>query len=284
MKDIEKNRLEPSTLYLVATPIGNLADISERAIKVLREADFIAAEDTRNTLKLLMSLGIKNELVSYFEHNKRASGEKIVARLLSGECCALVTDAGTPAIADPGFFIVREAVNQGVKVEVIPGVSALTFAAAATGLPVDKFAFYAFPPVKSGRRGKFFEQLAAEDKTVFFYESPYRVTGALEYLEKSCGPDRKIAIVREATKLHEEVVRTTLGEAVEKYTQSPPKGEFVLVVAGAPVQEKVLPTESDAAARVAELMASGISRKDAIKQTAKELDLPKNVVYDAALQ
>ena len=221
-------------LYIVSTPIGNLEDITLRALRILKEADLIAAEDTRHSRGLLSHFDIHTPLTSYHAFNERGKCQSLLDRVLGGENIALVTDAGTPAIADPGFFIVREAVNQGVKVEVIPGVSALTFAAAATGLPVDKFAFYAFPPVKSGRRGKFFEQLAAEDKTVFFYESPYRVTGALEYLEKSCGPDRKIAIVREATKLHEEILRGTVSEllAVARARGSW-QGEFVIGVAPA---------------------------------------------------
>ncbi len=222
------------TLYIVSTPIGNLEDITLRALRILKESDLIAAEDTRHTRGLLAHFDIHTPLTSYHAFNERGKCQNLLDRVAGGENIALVTDAGTPAIADPGFFIVREAVNAGVKVEVIPGVSALTFAAAATALPVDKFAFYAFPPVKSGRRGKFFEALAAEDKTVFFYESPFRVTGALEYLEKYCGADRNIAIVREATKLHEEVLRGTVSELLTIARQRGSwKGEFVIGVAPA---------------------------------------------------
>lgn len=220
------------TLYIVSTPIGNLEDITLRALRVLKEADLIAAEDTRHSRGLLTHFDIHTPLTSYHAFNERGKCQSLLDRVAAGENVALVTDAGTPAIADPGFFIVREAVNAGIRVEVIPGVSALTFAAAATGLPVDKFAFYAFPPVKSGRRGKFFETLAAEDKTVFFYESPFRITGALEYLEQYCGTARQAAIVREATKLHEEILRGTVGELLQISRQRGSwKGEFVIGVA-----------------------------------------------------
>ena len=219
------------TLYIVSTPIGNLEDITLRALRVLKEADLIAAEDTRHSRGLLTHFDIHTPLTSYHAFNERGKCQSLLDRVAAGENVALVTDAGTPAIADPGFFIVREAVNAGIRVEVIPGVSALTFAAAATGLPVDKFAFYAFPPVKSGRRGKFFETLAAEDKTVFFYESPFRITGALEYLEQYCGTARQAAIVREATKLHEEILRGTVGELLQISRQRGSwKGEFVIGV------------------------------------------------------
>ncbi len=233
-------------LYIVSTPIGNLEDITLRALRILKEADLIAAEDTRHSRGLLSHFDIHTPLTSYHAFNERGKCQSLLDRVLGGENIALVTDAGTPAIADPGFFIVREAVNQGVKVEVIPGVSALTFAAAATGLPVDKFAFYAFPPVKSGRRGKFFEQLASEDKTVFFYESPFRVTGALEYLERACGANRKIAIVREATKLHEEILRGSVAEllAVARARGSW-KGEFVIGVAPADEHDEEPDNEAD---------------------------------------
>lgn len=219
-------------LYIVSTPIGNLEDITLRALRVLKEVDLIAAEDTRHSRGLLTHFDIHTPMTSYHAFNERGKCQSLLDRVAAGENVALITDAGTPAIADPGFFIVREAVNNNIAVEIIPGVSALTFAAAATGLPVDKFAFYAFPPVKSGRRGKFFEALASEDKTVFFYESPFRITGALEYLQQYCGDDRNIAIVREATKLHEEVLRGTVAELLQISRQRGSwKGEFVIGVA-----------------------------------------------------
>ncbi len=219
-------------LYIVSTPIGNLEDITLRALRVLKEAALIAAEDTRHSRGMLAHFEIHTPLTSFHAFNEHGKCEALLDKVAAGEKIALVTDAGTPAIADPGFLIVREAAQRGLPVEVVPGVSALTFAAAATGLPVDKFAFYAFPPVKSGRRGKFFETLAREDKTVFFYESPFRVTGALEYLVKCCGPDRPAAIVREATKLHEEILRGTTAELLKTaQARGTWKGEFVLGVA-----------------------------------------------------
>ena len=218
-------------LYVVSTPIGNLEDITLRALRILKEADLIAAEDTRHTRGLLAHFDIHTPLTSFHAFNEHEKCAAILDKVAAGAKVALVSDAGTPAIADPGFLPVREALKRGLPVEVIPGVSALTFAAAAAGLPVDRFAFYAFPPVKSGRRDKFFERLAAEDKTVFFYESPFRVTGALEYLEKHCGATRPAALIREATKLHEEIVRGTVGELLALSRTRSWKGEFVIGVA-----------------------------------------------------
>ena len=220
-------------LYVVSTPIGNLEDITLRALRVLKEADLIAAEDTRHTRGLLAHFDIHTPLTSFHAFNEHEKCAAILDKVAAGAKVALVSDAGTPAIADPGFLPVREALKRELTVEVIPGVSALTFAAAAAGLPVDKFAFYAFPPVKSGRRDKFFERLAMEDKTVFFYESPFRITGALEYLEKHCGPSRPAALVREATKVHEEIVRGTVGELLALSRMRNWKGEFVIGVAPA---------------------------------------------------
>ena len=270
-------------LYLVPTPIGNLGDISPRCVKTLEEADFIAAEDTRVTLKLLNHLGIKKSLVSYYEHNKAQKGDWIVERILNGETCALVSDAGSPAISDPGEELVQQAAAAGITVCAIPGPCAVITALSISGQATGRFCFEGFLSTAKKSRREHLEQLKTEQRTMIFYEAPHKLTNTLSDMAEVFGADRPISLCRELTKLHEEVVRTTLGEAVEKYTQSPPKGEFVLVVAGAPVQEKELPTVADAAARVAQLMATGISRKDAIKQTAKELDLPKNVVYDAAL-
>ena len=271
-------------LYLVPTPIGNLGDISTRCRETLESVDFIAAEDTRVSLKLLNHLGIKKSLVSYYEHNKAYKGNVILDRILAGETCALVSDAGSPAISDPGEELVKQCAEAGITVCAIPGPCAVITALSISGQATGRFCFEGFLSTAKKSRREHLESIANETRTMIFYEAPHKLLTTLEDMADTFGADRPISLCRELTKLHEEVVRTTLGEAVEKYTQSPPKGEFVLVVAGAPVQEKVLPTESDAAKRVAQLMASGISRKDAIKQTAKELDLPKNVVYDAALK
>ena len=274
----------PGMLYLVPTPIGNLGDISQRCRQTLENADFIAAEDTRVSLKLLNHLGIKKSLVSYYEHNKAFKGEQIVDRILAGETCALVSDAGSPAISDPGEDLVRQCAAAGITVCAIPGpcaaITALSISAQATG----RFCFEGFLSTAKKSRREHLESLAREQRTMIFYEAPHKLTATLSDMAEVFGNDRPISLCRELTKLHEEVIRTTLGEAVEKYTQTPPKGEFVLIVAGAQPEEKETASEADAAARVAELIAQGISRKDAIKQTAKELDLPKNVVYDIALK
>ena len=270
-------------LYLVPTPIGNLGDISIRCRQTLEEADFIAAEDTRVTLKLLNHLGIKKSLVSYYEHNKAFKGEKIVERILAGETCALVSDAGSPAISDPGEDLVKLCAEAGITVCAIPGPCAVITALSISGQATGRFCFEGFLSTAKKSRREHLESLKKEQRTMIFYEAPHKLVNTLQDLSEHFGEDRPISLCRELTKLHEEVVRTTLGAAIEKYTENPPKGEFVLVVAGAPAEEKVVATESDAAARVAQLMEEGLSRKDAIKQTAKELDLPKNVVYDAAL-
>ena len=273
----------PGMLYLVPTPIGNLGDISDRARKTLEEADFIAAEDTRVSLKLLNYLGIKKSLVSYFEHNKDYKGNVILERILAGETCALVSDAGSPAISDPGEDLVKQCAAAGITVCAIPGPCAVITALSISGQSTGRFCFEGFLSTAKKSRREHLESLVDEERTMIFYEAPHKLLNTLEDMAAVFGPDRPISLCRELTKLHEEVVRTTLAEAIEKYTQAPTKGEFVLVIAGAAPKEKALPTAEDAATRVAELMKNGISRKDAIKQTAKELDLPKNVVYDAAL-
>ena len=270
-------------LYLVPTPIGNLGDISERCRRTLEEADFIAAEDTRVSLKLLNYLGIKKSLVSYYEHNKAFKGNVILDRILAGETCALVSDAGSPAISDPGEDLVRLCAEHGVTVTAIPGPCAVITALSISGLPTGRFCFEGFLSTAKKSRKEHLASLTGETRTMIFYEAPHKLVSTLEDLAEAFGEDRKISLCRELTKLHEEVVRTTLGEAIAKYTENGPKGEFVLVVDGAAPVEKEVPTAEDAGQMVKRLMAEGFSRKDAIKQTAKALDLPKNVVYDAAL-
>ena len=271
-------------LYLVPTPIGNLGDISVRCRETLEAADFIAAEDTRVSLKLLNHLGIKKSLVSYYEHNKAFKGDKIVERILAGETCALVSDAGSPAISDPGEDLVKQCHEAGIVVCAIPGPCAAITALSISGLATGRFCFEGFLSTAKKSRREHLESLKKEQRTMIFYEAPHKLLSTLEDMAEAFGEDRGISLCRELTKLHEEVVRTTLGEAVAKYTENPPKGEFVLVVAGAPAEEKEAASETDVASRVAQLMAEGLSRKDAVKQTAKELDLPKNVVYDIALK
>ena len=270
-------------LYLVPTPIGNLGDISVRCRETLEQADFIAAEDTRVSLKLLNYLGIKKSLVSYYEHNKTAKGDKIIERILAGETCALVSDAGSPAISDPGEELVKQCAEAGITVCAIPGPCAAITALSISGQSTGRFCFEGFLSTAKKSRREHLESLIGETRTMIFYEAPHKLMATLEDMADTFGADRPISLCRELTKLHEEVIRTTLGEAIEKYATTPPKGEFVLIVAGAPAVEKETATAADAADRVNQLMEEGLSRKDAIKQTAKELDLPKNVVYDAAL-
>jgi len=270
-------------LYLVPTPIGNLGDISIRCRQTLEEADFIAAEDTRVTLKLLNHLGIKKSLVSYYEHNKAFKGNVILDRILAGETCALVSDAGSPAISDPGEDLVRMCAENDITVCAIPGPCAVITAVSISGLPTGRFCFEGFLSTAKKSRKEHLQSLEGETRTMVFYEAPHKLLGTLEDMMDHFGPDRKISLCRELTKLHEEVVRTTLSEAIARYTANAPKGEFVLVVDGAAPTEKKTATAADAVTRVRDLMTLGVSRKDAIKQAAKELDLPKNVVYDAAL-
>ena len=270
-------------LYLVPTPIGNLSDISIRCKETLENADFIAAEDTRVSLKLLNHLGIKKSLVSYYEHNKAQKGDMIVERILAGETCALVSDAGSPAISDPGEELVKQCAEAGITVCAIPGPCAVITALSISGQSTGRFCFEGFLSTAKKSRREHLDSLVDEQRTMIFYEAPHKLLNTLEDMAATFGEDRPISLCRELTKLHEEVVRTTLGGAIALYSENPPKGEFVLVVAGAAPKEKKVATPEDAAKRVAELVESGMSRKDAIKQTAKELDLPKNVVYDAAL-
>ena len=271
-------------LYLVPTPIGNLGDISIRCRETLEQADFIAAEDTRVTMKLLNHLGIKKSLVSYFEHNKAMKGDRIVERILNGETCALVSDAGSPAISDPGEELVRQCAQAGITVCAIPGPCAVITALSISGQATGRFCFEGFLSTAKKSRREHLESLQGEKRTMVFYEAPHKLLNTLEDMAKAFGEDRPISLCRELTKLHEEVIRTTLGGAIALYNEQAPRGEYVLVIAGAPEEEKAELTADGAAAYVAKLMESGMSRKDAIKQTAKDLNLPKNVVYDAALE
>ena len=235
------------------------------------------------TLKLLNHMGIKKSLVSYYEHNKTHKGDMILDRILAGETCALVSDAGSPAISDPGEDLVKQCAEAGITVCAIPGPCAVITALSISGQATGRFCFEGFLSTSKKSRREHLDDLKTERRTMVFYEAPHKLLTTLEDMAEAFGADRPISLCRELTKLHEEVVRTTLGEAIEKYTAQPPKGEFVLVLAGAPEQPKEVATTADAVTRLKELMASGISRKDAIRQTAKELDLPKNEVYDAAL-
>ena len=278
----EKNKVLPSTLYLVGTPIGNLADMSERAKKVLSEVDFIAAEDTRNSMKLISLFGIKKEMVSYHEHNKKASGERIVDRLVLGESCALITDAGMPAISDPGEDLVRLCAERGVTVSVIPGPSAVVSALALSALSTVRFAFEGFLPPQKNERRKRLENVRYDDRTLVFYEAPHKLKSTLADMAEVFGECRKISLCRELTKLNEEIMRTELGDAVLYYDANEPRGEYVLVVEG---YSGAIP-QSDAEAmpdnpfeHVAKYEAEGMKRMDAIKRAARDRGISKSEMY-----
>ena len=272
-----------ATLYLVPTPIGNLGDISQRCRDTLAAADFIAAEDTRVSLKLLNHLELKKPLVSYYEHNQVESGQKILKRLLDGETCALVSDAGSPAISDPGEALVAQCAAAGVTVCAIPGPCAVITALSISGLPTGRFTFEGFLSTAKKSRKQHLDALRTETRTMVFYEAPHKLLATLEDMAAVFGPDRRISLCRELTKLHEEVLRTTLGRAAAHYRQEAPKGEFVLVLAGAEPERPCLCSVEEAAARARALMDQGWSRKDAVRQVAQETGLPRNAVYDATL-
>ena len=271
-------------LYLVPTPIGNLGDISQRCRETLEQADFIAAEDTRVSLKLLNHLNIKKPLVSYYEHNRTESGQRILERLLAGETCALVSDAGSPAISDPGEDLVALCAANGIVVSAIPGPCAVITALSMSGLPTGRFTFEGFLSTNKKNRQEHLRELAGEQRTMIFYEAPHKLLNTLQDLQIAFGPDRRISLCRELTKLHEEVIRTTLQGALDYYQELAPRGEYVLVLEGAePPQEEELTLEK-ALELVSAKMEQGLSRKDAVKQVAKETGFPKNALYDAALQ
>ena len=277
----DKNAIVGGTLYLVATPIGNLSDISERALKVLGGVDFVAAEDTRNTGKLLAYFGISKPMVSYFEHNKRERGEVIVERLLNGESCALVTDAGTPAISDPGEDLVRLCSEKGVVVTSIPGCCACVNALALSALATGRFCFEGFLSTNKNERNTRLNELKNDTRTHIFYEAPHKLTKTLDDIIEVFG-DRKIALCRELTKLNEEVIRTTLSGAIEYYKENAPRGEYVLVIEGA--DESAIKNEAFWASmtipeHVEHYISRGMKKMDAIKATAKDRDIPKNEVY-----
>jgi 16S rRNA (cytidine1402-2'-O)-methyltransferase len=271
------------TLYLVATPIGNLGDFSPRAVETLEAVDFIAAEDTRVSVKLLNHFGVKKPLVSYHEHNHVTAGRAIAARLAAGESCALVTDAGTPAISDPGEDLVRLCAQEGIPVIAIPGCCAAVNALAVSGLPTGRFTFEGFLTVNKKSRRERLASLAREERTMIFHEAPHKLRTTLDDLCQAFGPERRIALCRELTKLHEETLRTTLGEAVAYYRENTPKGEYVLVVEGAVPEESAVLTLEEGVERVLALREDGMKMKDAVRQVAEETGLPKNELYNAAL-
>lgn len=273
--------LENGALYIVGTPIGNLGDFSPRGAETLAQADFIAAEDTRVTVKLLNRFGIKKPLVSYFEHNKTDRGELILARLRAGETCALVSDAGMPAISDPGEALVAACAKENIPVYVVPGPTAVISALAVSGLPTGRFTFEGFLSVNKRERKEHLLSVANETRTMVFYEAPHKLRRTLADFAEVFGNERKIAVVRELTKIHETVWRSTLGEAVEFYKENEPKGEFVLVIAGAErtADKKEEYTPEEAAELARERMAQGVSASDAAKETAKITGIKKGDIY-----
>ena len=272
-------------LYVVGTPIGNLGDMSPRAVETLENVDFIAAEDTRVTLKLLNHFGNKKPMVSYFEHNKHQRGEIICQRILSGENCAIVTDAGMPCISDPGELLVKQCEEYGIEVKAVPGPSAVISALAISGLPTGRFTFEGFLSVNKKSRMEHLESVKNETRTMIFYEAPHKLNATLRDMLGAFG-NRSIAIVRELTKIHEEVIRTTLEQAVERYSEAPLKGEIVLVIDGAkPVDNNKVYTEKEAA-DLAIALAAGedISLSEASKKAAKETGIKKGIIYKLATE
>ena len=280
MSDSEKNKIMPSTLYLVATPIGNLEDMTFRAVKALSECDFIAAEDTRVTAKLLSAYEIKKPCVTYEEHSKRSAGEMILNRLKNGESCALVTDAGTPAISDPGEDLVRLCSENGINVVSVPGASACVNALALSALNTRRFAFEGFLSSKNKERAEQLTALDSEKRTLIFYEAPHRLTDTLSAMKDAFGGDRKIAVCRELTKRNEEVIRTTLENACEIFSAREPKGEFVLVVEGAKENTDAFWLDMTVQEHVNYYVENmKLDKMSAIKAVSKDRGVPKNAIY-----
>ncbi len=268
------------TLYVVGTPIGNLGDFSPRAVQVLSEVDFIAAEDTRVTIKLLNHFGIKKPMVSYYEHNRTERGAVLIERMLNGENCALVSDAGMPIISDPGEDLTLRCHENGIQVCAVPGPCAFVTALAISGMPSGRFTFEGFLTVTKQNRKKHLEELVNEKRTMIFYEAPHKLQSTLEDMYKYFG-NRNIALVKELTKIHENVERTTLYDAAEKYKTVAPKGEFVLIVEGKPEEEEVQITIDSAKELALELVKNGLSKNEAAKETAKKTGLKKSDIYKA---
>lgn len=271
-------------LYLVGTPIGNLGDMSPRALRTLEEADFIAAEDTRVTLRLLNRFNIKKPLVSYYEHNAKRSGERILERILAGENCALVTDAGMPSVSDPGEDLAVRCAEAGIEVTAVPGPSAVVTALALSAMPSGRFCFEGFLSTSGKSRREHLDSLKGEKRTMIFYEAPHKLLKTLEDLRGAFGGGRRIALCREMTKLHEETVRTTLDGAVAMYAETPPRGEFVLVIEGAPEEAEGQCTPEAALELVNRYRAEGKSLKEACRLAAGQTGYKKNELYDLSVQ
>ncbi len=265
-------------LYVVGTPIGNMGDMSPRAVETLNSVDFIAAEDTRVTVKLLNHFGIKKPMVSYFEHNKHDKGEKILDRILAGESCAIVTDAGMPCISDPGEDLIRQCEAAGVRTVVVPGPSAVISALAVSGLETGRFTFEGFLSVNKKSRSEHLESLLDERRTMIFYEAPHKLNNTLQDFYMTFG-DRRLTIARELTKVHEEIIRTTTKAAATAYTDAPLKGEIVLILEGKKAEDKPDMTKEQAVAYAQKLIGGGMRPTDAAKEAAAMAGLKKNEIY-----
>ena len=272
------------TLYLVATPIGNLSDMSPRGVETLANADFIAAEDTRVSRKLLTHFDVKKPLVSYHEHNKVTAGSEILERILAGETCALVTDAGMPAISDPGEDLARLCAENGVTVQAIPGCCAAVCALAVSGLSTRRWTFEGFLSANRNERRAELQELSGEERTMIFHEAPHKLRGTLADMAEILGGERKIALCRELTKLHEETVRTTLGQAAAYYETNEPRGEYVLVVEGRAKTDGPQMTLEQGVAMVLKRRAEGMKMKEAVRSVADDTGLNRNELYEAALK
>ena len=271
------------TLYIVSTPIGNLGDITARALDTLRACDFVAAEDTRVAMRLLSHFGISKPLVSYYEHNRRERGEEVVRRILSGEDCALTTDAGTPVVSDPGGMLVAQCREAGIPVFTIPGPCALISAFSLAGLESTRFTFEGFLSVNRKNRREHLDSLRTERRPMIFYEAPHKLLATLEDFAEVFGPERGLLVARELTKTHEESFRTTLADALARYRETPPRSEFVLVVDGAPDAPPADAADAFAAALEAarEKVAEGASVRDAARYAAEAYGVARNAVYEA---
>jgi len=270
-------------LYVVGTPIGNLEDFSPRAERTLSEVDFIAAEDTRVTIKLLNRFGISTPMISYHKYNARERGEEICSRIMNGENAAIVTDAGMPCISDPGEWLIQKCAECGIEVCAVPGPTALATAVAISGLPTGRFTFEGFLSVNKGSRREHLLSLVNEQRTMIFYEAPHKLPNTLKDMYDVLG-DRKISIVRELTKIHEQVIRTTLKDAAENLTDGSVKGELVLVIEGAAVPEKVEDTIEDAIELAKQRIANGMSASAAAKEAAGITGFKKGDIYKKLIE
>ena len=272
------------TLYIIGTPIGNMEDITLRQLDTLGSVDFICAEDTRVTLKLLNRYDIKNQLISFHEHSSKADAQRIIERLMAGKNGGVVTDAGMPCISDPGEVLVRMCAENGIDVKVVPGPSAVVSAAALSGMSISRFTFEGFLPVPKKERNERLELLRNETAVMIFYEAPHKLKTTLADLAETFGTERRIALCRELTKIHEEVLRMTIGEAVEYYSVNEPRGEYVLVVDGKSADDSENITIEQALEQVKKLIDMGEKPTDACKAVAKETGFKKGELYSALMQ